>query len=245
MRVNTLVRSAPPAARMAARARRHVRRVGVVADHLQREIGFDARRRYRTRRHGTAASRRARPGFRADRPPICACSAASIRSRKCSSRTYSAGMVASASSSNTQWPSGCLAAAQGGARRARSRSSRSRVGRSMGVGVLRSRGLRGIGGDPGRDSRSMCRGSTAGPDGTFDGGGQPGGGPVAGERQVRQSGGGPGRRLLRGGGGEGRALLLNHPAAAASCRAAQRRRTRARPCRRAPRRCGRPGGWRR
>ena len=53
----------------------------------------------------------------------------------------------------------------------------------------------------------------AGPDGTFDGGGQAGRGPVAGQRQVaRARVRAPGRRAsCAGGGGEGGALLLHHP----------------------------------
>ena len=41
--MKTLLLAAPPWARIASRARTHVRRVGIVADHLEREIGLDAR----------------------------------------------------------------------------------------------------------------------------------------------------------------------------------------------------------
>ena len=45
----------------------HVRRVGIVADHLEREIGLDAGARRRTGPHERAASRHDRPGSAADR----------------------------------------------------------------------------------------------------------------------------------------------------------------------------------
>ena len=41
MRVKTLQSRAPPRARIAARAARHVRRIGRIAGRLQREIGLD------------------------------------------------------------------------------------------------------------------------------------------------------------------------------------------------------------
>ena len=98
--------------------------------HLQREIRLHAGARGRRRRRGTAASRRARPGSRAGRCRCVRSSSGSMRSRKCSSSTYSAGMVASASSSNTQWPSGCC------------RRSSAATGAGNGVVQRRCRGCR-------------------------------------------------------------------------------------------------------
>ena len=85
----------------------HVRRVGVVADRLQREIRLDAggevERAVVEQRPAAMRALDARAGRRRS----CASSSGSMRSRKCSSSTYSAGMVASASSSNSQCPSAC------------------------------------------------------------------------------------------------------------------------------------------
>ena len=72
MRVKTLLRSAPPRRQDGGAGAEHVRRVGRIADAAQRVVGFDAGARGRTRRRGTAASRRARPGCGADRRRSCA-----------------------------------------------------------------------------------------------------------------------------------------------------------------------------
>ena len=58
----------------------HVSASMAIADHLQREIGLHGRADVESRRRGTAASRRARPGCGADRRAILASSAASTGS---------------------------------------------------------------------------------------------------------------------------------------------------------------------
>ncbi len=86
----------------------HVRRIDAVADHLRARNRPSRSRSCRTRRHAPAASRHGRPERGAD-------SCRSWLRARCrparrdngASRTYSAGIVQSASSSNTQWPSDC------------------------------------------------------------------------------------------------------------------------------------------
>ena len=86
---------------MAARARCHVRRVRVVAGELQRVVGLDRAAQIEV------AAVIERPAAvlglaRAQVAAIFVSSAASISSRKCIIMMYSAGMVQSASSSNSQ-----------------------------------------------------------------------------------------------------------------------------------------------
>ena len=93
------------------------RRIDVVADHLEREVGLHARAHVERRPRGTAASRHARPGCGADRRRSCApargsasrrSSAPSARIRPGSSRRLRA-----------RRPSARPAAARRGARRSR------------------------------------------------------------------------------------------------------------------------------
>jgi hypothetical protein len=103
MRVKTLTAAAPPAARIAARAR-HVRRVDVVADHLECVIGFDAGRNVEG-----AAVEQAPPVvvLRLDPAQIAADLGFEFQivgfAEEMAQSTYSAGIVQSASSSK---PSG-------------------------------------------------------------------------------------------------------------------------------------------
>ena len=80
-----------------------------IADHLEREIGFHRRADVEGAVVVERPAAMLAPGCGADRRRSCAPVPGSASRRdNARSRTYSAGMVASASSSNTQWPSGAL-----------------------------------------------------------------------------------------------------------------------------------------
>src|SRR5579863_985542 len=122
-----------------------------------------------------------------------------MRPRKCSSSTYSAGMVASASSSKTKWPSWRWYARSPAVARSTAAARRSS---EAAISIISA----------GASAGTQSGGGFTGPDGTFDGAGQPGGGPVAGQHQIGQLGA---RRrpapLLRGRRRDRGTPLLHHP----------------------------------
>ena len=177
----------------------HVRRVGRVADHLQREIGLDAGAHVERRRRGTAASRRARPGCGADRRRSSPrAPGRPARRGNGGSSTYSAGMVASASSSKHQWPSRARAARQRPRRGRHARSSASdwpsrRAQPSSLVAasrIIQPTGTPHAAACARAAPRSACRfeirrrRGIARADRALDGGRQAGRGPVAGQDEI-------------------------------------------------------------
>ena len=183
----------------------------VVADHLQREIGLHAWRSCRSRRRGTAASRHARPGCGADSRAILRFKLGVDRLAEIMpSSMYSAGMVASASSSNTQWPSGAAASEQRIASPPRC-AGRDRL--SVGGWSARSSSAtlhRSWSSECPSAIGDQVGGAIAGSDRTFDGRGQAGICPIASEDEIApRSGGARAFASCVGRRGEGRAPLAH------------------------------------
>ena len=109
LRAREHIRSLRAAGRQNCLARAaHVRRVRIVADRLQREIRFDTRGNLERAivKQRPAAMRR--PECRANSGRFSPAAADRYDRENVPADTYSAGIVASASSSNTQCPSSCL-----------------------------------------------------------------------------------------------------------------------------------------